>query len=297
MALPFPHVEGISHSFVDAGGLRMHVAEAGEGEPLVLLHGWPQHWYLWRHVIGPLSERFRVICPDLRGLGWTDAPASGYDKETMASDVLALLDALELPRVRLMGHDWGGWCGFLLGLSAPERIERFVALNIAHPWGVGPSLDGALGLWRLWYQAVVAAPSLGAWVLRSRPELVRRAIAGESERGRPWSEEELQAFYEVLREPHRARASTRIYRSFLLRELPAVAAGRYRGRRLTVPTLLVFGTGDGVLRRSMVEGFEPHADDMRLELVDGCGHFIVDECPEVVLEHALPFLGAARRPG
>ena len=69
-----PHVEGVEHRFVDVNGLRMHVAEAGEGEPLVMLHGWPQHWYEWRHLIRPLAETRRVICPDLRGLGWTDAP-------------------------------------------------------------------------------------------------------------------------------------------------------------------------------------------------------------------------------
>ena len=79
MERPQPNVPGVQHSFVDAGGLRTHVAEAGEGEPLVMLHGWPQHWYVWRHVIPRLAETYRVICPDLRGLGWTEAPADGYE--------------------------------------------------------------------------------------------------------------------------------------------------------------------------------------------------------------------------
>jgi pimeloyl-ACP methyl ester carboxylesterase len=67
MTLPLPRVDGVEHRWVEAGGVRLHLAEAGEGEPLVLLHGWPQHWYEWREVIGPLAERYRVICPDLRG--------------------------------------------------------------------------------------------------------------------------------------------------------------------------------------------------------------------------------------
>ena len=74
---PFPEVEGVQHRFIEAGGLRMHVAEAGQGDPLVLLHGWPQHWYEWRHQIPVLSQHYRVICPDLRGLGWSDAPPRG----------------------------------------------------------------------------------------------------------------------------------------------------------------------------------------------------------------------------
>ena len=112
---PLPDLEGVSHEYVDLPGLRMHVAVAGpaDAEPLVLLHGWPQHWYAWRRLIGPLSEHYRVYCPDLRGFGWSDAPAGSYLKAQLAADVIALLDALGLDRVRLAGHDWGGFTGFL----------------------------------------------------------------------------------------------------------------------------------------------------------------------------------------
>src|SRR5918999_5304513 len=125
-----PQLEGVEHRFIDVDGLRMHVAEAGEGEPVLMLHGWPQHWWEWRAVIPRLADRYRLICPDLRGHGWTDAPREGYEKERLATDVLGLLDALELERVRLVGHDWGGWVGFLLCFRAPQRIDRFLALNI-----------------------------------------------------------------------------------------------------------------------------------------------------------------------
>ena len=129
-----PDVEGVDHRFVDVRGLRLHVAEAGDGDPLVMLHGWPQHWYEWRHVIPRLADRYRVLCPDLRGFGWSDAPGSGYEKERLASDVLELLDALGLDQVRLIGHDWGGWAGFLIALRAPERVSGYLALNIPHPF-------------------------------------------------------------------------------------------------------------------------------------------------------------------
>ena len=153
----FPQVPGVEHRYVDAAGLRMHVAEAGEGEPVLALHGWPQHWYLWREVIPRLAAHARVIAPDLRGFGWSGVPAGGYDKETMARDVLTLLDALGLERVRLIGHDWGAWIGFLLCLHQRERVERFVACNIVPPW---PSRDprAPLDLWRLSYQAARSLP-------------------------------------------------------------------------------------------------------------------------------------------
>ncbi|MDQ4048476.1 MAG: alpha/beta hydrolase, partial [Actinomycetota bacterium] len=122
-----PRLEGVEHRFVDADGLRVHVTEAGHGEPLLLQHGWPQHWWAFRALIPVLAERYRVICPDLRGHGWTDAPAGGYEKEQLATDLLGVLDALGLERVRLVGHDWGGFAGFLACLRAPERFSHLVA--------------------------------------------------------------------------------------------------------------------------------------------------------------------------
>jgi pimeloyl-ACP methyl ester carboxylesterase len=109
--IEMPHVEGVAHRYHLVDGVRIHVAEAGDGPPLVLLHGWPQHWWSWREVIGPLSERHRVICPDIRGVGWSDLPRRGYDLRTLSHDLLGLLDVLGLGRVRLVGHDWG----FLIG--------------------------------------------------------------------------------------------------------------------------------------------------------------------------------------
>jgi pimeloyl-ACP methyl ester carboxylesterase len=289
-ARPFPEVEGVSHGFVEVGGLRMHVAEAGAGEPLVMLHGWPQHWYEWRHQIPALAEHYRVICPDLRGFGWTDAPPSGYEKENLAADIVGLLDALGLQRVRLVGHDWGGWVGFLLAMRHPERVERLLALNIPPPWGK-PDLRTFAGIWRFWYQGLIASPGLGGWVLRNRPGFVRRLLSGTSGGKRFWSDDELAEFVEPLREPARAHATVQLYRTFLTREFPKVARGAYESLRLTTPTLLLFGTDDFAISTSFLRGYEPYVDDMVLELVPGCGHFIAEERPELVTERALQFFG------
>jgi|SRR5215212_3773769 pimeloyl-ACP methyl ester carboxylesterase len=85
-----PQLEGVDHHFLELPGLRMHVAEAGSGIPVLLLHGFPQHWWEWRKVIPALAEQFRVICPDLRGAGWTAAPRRGYTRDRLLADVVAL---------------------------------------------------------------------------------------------------------------------------------------------------------------------------------------------------------------
>src|SRR5437764_7218534 len=94
----------VQHRYVHVNGVRLHVAEAGSGSPLLLLHGWPQHWWCWRELIPPLAERHRVLAPDLRGWGWSGSPPGDYAKTTFAADVLALLEAEGLQRVKLIGH-------------------------------------------------------------------------------------------------------------------------------------------------------------------------------------------------
>jgi pimeloyl-ACP methyl ester carboxylesterase len=291
---PFPHVEGVEHRHVEARGLRFHVAEAGapDADPVLLLHGWPQHWYEWRHQIPTLARHYRVIAADLRGFGWSDAPPDGYDKENMATDVLALLDALGLDQVRLMGHDWGGWIGFLMCFRAPERFKRFLALSIPPPWASRNPL-AFTGIWRFWYQAVIAAPGVGPRVVRNLPAFFRYVFRTP---GHPdaFSEEELMSFIEPLRDPGQTNATVQLYRTFLLREFPAIGAGRYNGRRLTVPTLLLFGTNDFAISTNFLRGNPgQHADHLEVELMPDTGHFLVDERPELVTQKALEFFGAA----
>jgi pimeloyl-ACP methyl ester carboxylesterase len=290
MARTMPHVDGVHHEYITAGALRMHVATAGDADaqPLLLLHGWPQHWYLWRRVIPAVADRYRVIAPDLRGFGWTDAPAAGYRKERMASDILALLDAMGVERVRLAGHDWGAWIGFLLALRAPERIDRYLAMNIPPPF-LPPRLDlrAPLGLARLWYQLLLAGP-IGAVAMRhGATEIVWRSTLCDPA---AVDDQARASFTDAFREPARARASQLVYREFLLRELVPVIAGRYRGLRLTVPTHLLFGEEDTASDASMLDDAEPFCDDLTIERVPDVGHFIVDERPDLVVARIESFL-------
>ena len=282
-------VAGVTHRYVNVGRLRVHVAEAGEGEPVVLLHGWPQHWYVWRHVIPRLAPHFRLICPDMRGFGWTDAPRAGYEKEQLASDLLGLLDALGLDQVRLVGHDWGGFTAFLVALRAPRRVRQLIVLNMIHPWP--KQVPTLLNSYRFLYQFVMAS-GLGALILRFRPELFSTAIRQALYDRTAMTDEEINAFTDRLTEPARANATVQLYRTFLLHEAAGLATGRYDAERLGVPTLLLFGVHDLVLRPEMLAGYEEHADDMRVELVPDAGHLVVDERPELVSERVLEFFGA-----
>ncbi len=280
-----PEIEGVGHRYVDAGGLRVHVAEAGEGEPVLLLHGWPQNWLMWRGVIRGLATRFRLLAPDLRGFGWTEAPGRGYDAETFARDQVALLDALEIERTKLIGHDWGGWTAMLLGLGHPDRIERMITCNAPHPW---PRMTPAVAseAWRSWYAVALSTPGLGPRLLRHG--WISRNILGHGNFGTPFTPEEIGAYADTFRSPERAEAIHHLYR-YYQRTFRDGLRGRWRSQRLAVPTLLLWGERDRYLSARLTEGYEPYTDDMSVELVADSGHFVVNERPELVIDRALTF--------
>src|SRR5436309_12500133 len=207
----YPEVDGVEHINPVVGGLRVHSAVAGDGPPLVLLHGWPQHWWSWRELIGPLAERFRVICPDIRGMGWTDAPRGGYNLRALTRDLLGLLDVLGIEeRVRLVGHDWGFLIGYSACFAAPERIERFVPMGGVTPWaGIGAPPLLFLRPWHIGLLASPLGPRLVDAVARNRLHAWRKV-------GR-FSDDETETYMSRLRRPLGAVATVKRDRQIVRR--------------------------------------------------------------------------------
>jgi pimeloyl-ACP methyl ester carboxylesterase len=266
-----PAIAGVRHEYVDAGGLRMHVALAGpeDAPPVILVHGWPQNWWAWRNVIPLISDRFRIIAPDLRGHGWSDAPAGGYEKEQLATDLLGLLASLDVREAAWVGHDWGGWSGFLAALRQPARIARMLTLCIPHPWT--PQHPRQLAL--LGYQGPISLPVLGSHV--ADPML--RRILRHGRGGASISSADVDVFAEHLP----ARVSVAMYRTFLTREVLPIVRGEYTDRVLTVPTTLLVGADDLVsngTRTGPVAG-QPQ---LNVGVVDCVGHWLPEQRPDTV---------------
>lgn len=274
-----PPIAGVRRSFVFARGVRFHLTEAGpiDGRPVVLLHGWPQHHYAYRDLLADPPAGLRVIAPDLPGYGWSGPPPHRWAKEDVASDVLSLLDELGLGRALLLGHDWGGWIGYLMILRAPERFDGYLALNMSHPWQSPRTL--APHIWRmLAYQPAMAAFGI---FLQRHTKMVERLVFGtEASRGATFDPADVRIFAERFRDPVCARAGRDTYRTFLLSEMPA-AARKGENRRATVPIRALFGVRDFAIDPSLASPENAKADDYTLEEAD-CGHFIADEKPGLV---------------
>jgi pimeloyl-ACP methyl ester carboxylesterase len=284
---PMPQVEGVEHCFIEAGGVDIHVAVAGEGAPVLLIHGYPQHWFLWRRLIPALARERRVISPDLRGFGWSEAPAEGYDKETLTRDVLAVMDRLGIERVPVVGHDWGGWIGMLMGILAPQRLERVVVMSVSHPF-FKRSLRNLVDSWHIWHGFTLGTPWLGPRA--SRPSTRSGRATARWLGSGSWSDEERHVFLDQFEEPERAWAAHRLYWLNGTTDFQKVMRGRYRERGLRAPALVLLGTRDKARLPWRAEDYEPYAPNMTVEPVEGAGHALVEDEPALVLRRIRSFL-------
>ena len=273
-----PAIPGVRRSFVNARRVRFHVTESGpaHGRPVIALHGWPQHHWVYRDLLANPPEGLRIIAPDLPGYGWSGPPPHRWAKDDVAADVLGLMDALGIDRTLLVGHDWGGFVGYRMLLGAPDRFDGYLVCNMAHPWQTPRTT--LPHFWRfLAYQPFVA--SIGVALQRRTPYL-RRVIFGSGPREHRVDARSAAIYAERFRDPVCARTATDTYRTFLLRELPS-AARQPEQRRATVPIRALFGMRDFAVHPSLASPRTANADDYTFEAVDA-GHFVIDERPDLV---------------
>jgi pimeloyl-ACP methyl ester carboxylesterase len=290
MSSSVPPIEGVRRSFVEARGVRFHVTESGplDGRAVIALHGWPQHHWVYRDLLADpptggqersdrgIGTGLRIIAPDLPGYGWSGPAPHRWAKDDVAADVLALMDAMGLDRVLLVGHDWGGFVGYRMVLAAPERFDGYLVMNMAHPWQTPKTI--LPHFWRfLAYQPLVASVGVP---LQRRTRYLERVIFSFGPRAHRVSPEAARTYAERFRDPVVARTATDTYRTFLLRELPSGAREPER-RRATVPIRVLFGTSDFAVHQSLADPRTAIADDYTFTPVD-CGHFVIDERPDLV---------------
>jgi pimeloyl-ACP methyl ester carboxylesterase len=245
--------------------------------PVVVLHGWPEHHYCYRDLLADPPKGLRIIAPDLPGYGWSGAAPHRWEKQDVADDLLALLDALALERVLLVGHDWGAFIGYLLVLGAPQRFGGLMALSVPHPWNTPRAL--LPHMWRLGHMplmAVAGRPLVQNTLVLE--QVIFRLGVGQRDAISP---QDVRWYADRFRDPVCAQVTTDTYRTFVLREVPAAARHPER-RRATVPIRALHGTADFAVHRTLVSADTVIADDYSVELLAGCGHFIPEERPDRV---------------
>lgn len=287
-----PALDGVEHRWITTpAGIRIHVALAGpqDGSPVMLVHGFPQHWWEWHALIGPLvADGHRVIVPDLRGAGWSDAPRGPYRKADMGGDLAAVLDVLGVGPVKVAAHDWGGPVAFCLLLDHPEKVSGFLGFNTLAPV-IKPDLGLLRHSWAFWYQFPMLTPGIGPRVLGQKDGRYLRMLQKWVSPGYVWPEEDTQLYLGQMRDPAKAYAGSQWYRTFQAREL-AAWRNRYTGERVTVPVRWVTGLDDPVVTPTLHRWYGDMLLDCEYEEVTGVGHWIVEQAPELVLARLRSFM-------
>ena len=285
----------VEHLHADIGSITMHWVAAGSdaGETVVLLHGWPQTWYEWRHLIPVLAEGYRVIAPDLRGWGETERPTDGFDVATAGSDVRNLLDHLDVERAHLIGHDWGTPIGYHLSATEPGRIASFVALEASIPGAGGEHLLNFSSAWNpLWFFPFLATPDLPQQLLAGREELFFAWILRQMARNTPdaLTDADLAVYVDAYRDADALRTTCAYYANTWRSAEQIREAAQHP---LTIPVLAVAGERSlGQHMLDFVRRLAPDADDV---ILPGCGHLIPEERPDELAELVTGFLAKVDR--
>ena len=266
----------IAFGYVDVPGTRLHVAETGRtGEaPTILLHGFPEFWFGWRHQIGPLSAAgLRLLVPDQRGYNLSGKPdgVAAYHLDCLAADVVALADARGIDRFRLVGHDWGGIVAWWVASLYPARVERLAVLNAPHPGIAGAYLRRHPGQWlRSTYIALFQIPRWPEARLLARDGAVLRRALAETSRKGTFTRAELDRYVEAWTRPGAMTAMLNWYRALVrlpLREAPRVRA----------PALVIWGRRDHALQPGLAEASLDLCADGRILWLPDATHWVQHE--------------------
>lgn len=275
----------ITHHYFDTGDVVLHYARAGTGDPVVLLHGWPQSWYCWRKIMPALAQRYTVVAPDLRGLGDSSRPLEGYDKRVIAEDIWKLTQHLRFDRYFLVGHDWGGPVAFCLAATHTAAIRRLVMLDTAVP-GDGSGTFSQHG--RRWHHA-----------FHQTADLPEALVAGREDIYLGWfyrqygytagaiGPEDIEEYLRTYRQPGALRAGFAYYRA-LNQDVADNQTLLARGT-LTMPVLALGGGKAFGRGAETLESLKRVALDVRGGVIEDCGHWMAEEQPEAVTRAMLDF--------
>jgi pimeloyl-ACP methyl ester carboxylesterase len=274
----------LAHHDADLGDVRLHYVTAGSGPPVVLLHGWPQTWYMWRDVLPGLSARYRVMAPDLRGLGDSSRPAGGYDTKTVAQDIWRLMQRLGHERFLVVAHDWGGPVAFALAAQHRDAVRGLAVLDVPVPGDGSP-----LAAMARWHFGFHSEPDLPEALVEGREALyLGHFYRKGGARIDAISDEAQREYVRAYSQPGAMRAGFNYYRA-----LPLDVADNQQflaDGKLAMPVLCYGGGAPGVGRgMAAMESWQRVAVDVRGGVAEGCGHWIAEERPDWVVARLLEF--------
>jgi len=289
----------IEHHYVELNGIRIHVARAGKGPCLVLLHGFPEFWFSWRNQILAFAKHFMVIAPDLRGFGESEKPEGigAYDQNILVDDLVALKEHYS-PRkpIDVIGHDWGAALAYLYAIKHPSHISKLVTLSFPHPAQFKKMLKQPAQMMRSWYMFLFQIPFLPEHALAAFDFSLLRLLFFRAWRANPATmpDQTIKQYTEAIGSASALGSAINYYRAMFKHK-----SGSNRAPVVQCPTLLLWGEHDRLAsadsQKMMSEPSEYFTSEFRFEIVPGAGHWLQQEAPQLVNRRIGEFLSANRK--
>lgn len=282
----------IKHCQMRGAGVDLHVAVSGEGQPVVLLHGFPECWYAWHHQIPALvASGYKVLAPDLRGYNLSEKPQliSSYSIDYLVDDVAELLRSNgSSTRAHIVGHDWGGIIAWFFAWRYPHLIDKLVIMNAPHPAVFHDQVWKTNQWMKSWYVLLFSLPLVAEWRLsRDNFKLLRQMFKNSPWRTDAFSEGDIDVLIDAIAQPDALTSALNYYRC-------GVRDSNIRSQassvRTDAQTLIIWGLQDIALGMQLLEGNEKYAPNLQVERIADAGHWVQNEAPTEVNTALIRFL-------
>lgn len=282
--------DNYQHGFIKTNGISLHYVSKGSGKLMLMLHGFPEFWYSWRHQIEEFAKDYHVVAIDMRGYNDSDKPESqsAYQMSEFIQDVKGVITGLGYEDCILVAHDWGGAIAWNFAYAYPDMVTKLIVLNIPHPAKFAEGLKTPEQLQKSWYILAFQLPWLPEFIFQLNDyQAIKEAFTGMAIDKTAFSPADLKAYRDAAAKPGALTAMINYYRGIF-----GSLFNQPQGWEiLDIPTLTIWGESDTALGKELTYGTEAYVSDWQIKYIPNCSHWVQQEQPELVNKYMREFLG------
>ena len=276
------------HECITTNGIKLHYVTQGEGPLMLMLHGFPEFWYSWRHQIPAFATDYQVVAPDLRGYNDSDKPKaqSAYVMDEFIKDIEGVITGLGYDKCVLVGHDWGGAIAWHFAYSRPQMVEKLIVLNIPHPAKMAEGLRTPQQLLRSWYMFLFQLPEIPeALIQASDYQLIETMMTAGVVNKSSFTKADIEAYKNAVAKRGALTAMLNYYRNISQQRMLNTDWSI-----LEVPTLMIWGESDVALGKELTNNTEAYVRNLQVKYIPNCSHWVQQEQPQLVNRYMREFL-------
>ena len=281
-------IDSWQHEYITTNGVKLHYVTQGTGALMLMLHGFPEFWYSWRHQIPEFARDYKVVALDLRGYNESDKPKeqSAYVMDEFIKDIEGVITGLGYNKCVLVGHDWGGAIAWNFAYSHPQMVEKLIVLNIPHPAKLAEGLRTPQQLFRSWYVFFLQLPEIPeALIQASDYQLIETTFTTGVTNKSAFTKADIEAYKDAIAKRGALTAMLNYYRN-----IPRQRMLSTDWSILEVPTLMIWGENDVAFGKELTNNTEAYVRDLQIKYIPNAGHLIQQEQPELVNQYMKQFL-------